>query len=87
MNFPSEYPRILRLMGRKSSYSLPANKFIAGWKSLTQGGDPSKNFHQILMSDEKDAEVVHIHAESMFITHQESQQFTKRPSLDVNFQG
>jgi type VI secretion system secreted protein VgrG len=68
-------------------YSLPANKFIAGWKSLTQGGDPSKNFHQILMSDEKDAEVVHIHAESMFITHQESQQFTKRPSLDVNFQG
>ena len=68
-------------------YALPANKFIAGWKSLTQGGDPSKNFHQILMSDEKDAEVVHIHAESMFITHQESQQFTKRPSLDVNFQG
>ena len=87
MILPSEYPGILRLMGRKSPYSLPANKFIAGWKSLTQGGDPSKNFHQILMSDEKDAEVVHIHAESMFITHQESQQFTKRPSLDVNFQG
>ena len=39
------------------------------------------------MSDEKGAEVVHIHAESMFIAHQESHQFTKRPTLDVNFQG
>ena len=68
-------------------YPMPENKFIAGWKSLTEGGDPTKNFHQILMSDEKGAEIVHIHAESMFIAHQESQQVSKKPNLDVNFQG
>jgi len=39
------------------------------------------------MSDEKGAEIVHIHAESMFIAHQESQQVSKKPNLDVNFQG
>ena len=68
-------------------YPMPENKFIAGWKSLTEGGDPTKNFHQILMSDEQGNEIVHIHAESMFLTHQESQQIANRPNLDVNFQG
>lgn len=73
--------------GNMPPFELPANKYIAGWKSLTENGDPSKNYHQILMSDEKGAEVVHIHAESMFVAHQESQQFNMRPKLDVNFQG
>ena len=68
-------------------YPLPSNQYIAGWKSLTQGGDPSKNFHQILMSDEQGAEVVHIHAESMFIAHQENQQCSMRPQFDGSFQG
>jgi type VI secretion system secreted protein VgrG len=68
-------------------YPLPARQYIAGWKSLTEGGDPTKNFHQILMSDEQGAEVVHIHAESMFVAHQESTQFNRRPSQEINIQG
>jgi len=68
-------------------YPLPANQYIAGWKSLTQGGDPSVNFHQIFMSDEKGAEVVHIHAESSFIVNQEKQQIAQRSKLDINQQG
>ena len=68
-------------------YSMPANQYIAGWKSLTQGGDPSVNFHQIIMSDEKGGEVVHIHAETSFIVNQEKQQIAQRPKLDINHQG
>jgi type VI secretion system secreted protein VgrG len=68
-------------------YPLPASQYIAGWKSLTEGGDPTKNFHQILMSDEQGAEVVHIHAESMFVAHQENTQFNRRPSQEINIQG
>jgi len=68
-------------------FPLPENRYIAGWKSLTQEGDPSKNFHQILMSDEKGGEVVHIHAEKTLIAHQESRQVTMRPNLDMSFQG
>ena len=68
-------------------FPMPQSVYISGWKSLTEGGDPTKNFHQILMSDEKGAEIVHIHAESMFIAHQETQQISKKPNLDVNFQG
>jgi type VI secretion system secreted protein VgrG len=68
-------------------YPLPASQFIAGWKSLTEGGDPTKNFHQILMSDDQGAEVVHIHAESMFIVNQESIACTQRPSASLNLQG
>ena len=68
-------------------YPLPANQYIAGWKSLTEGGDPSKNYHQILISDEKGAEVVHIHAESSFIVNQESIKISSRPSFSVDQQG
>ena len=68
-------------------YPLPANQYIAGWKSLTQGGDPSKNYHQILMSDEKGAEVIHIHAESTLVAHQEKTQFNRRPGQEINIQG
>ena len=68
-------------------YALPSNQYIAGWKSLTEGGDPTSNFHQILMSDEKGAEVVHIHAESMFIANQEAQKVAQRPALSVDQQG
>jgi type VI secretion system secreted protein VgrG len=68
-------------------YALPSNQYIAGWKSLTQGGDPSRNYHQILMSDESGAEVVHIHAESMFVAHQENTQFNRRPNQEINIQG
>ena len=68
-------------------YHLPEHKYIAGWKSLTQGGDPSKNYHLVLMSDETNAEVVHIHAERSFITHQESVQVSMRPNVDMSFQG
>jgi type VI secretion system secreted protein VgrG len=68
-------------------FPLPENRFIAGWKSLTEGGDPSKNFHQILMSDEKGGEVVHIHAEKTLLANQESRQVTMRPNLDMSFQG
>ena len=68
-------------------YALPSNQYIAGWKSLTEGGDPSNNYHQILMSDESNAAVVHIHAESMFVAHQENTQFTRRPNQEINLQG
>ena len=68
-------------------YPMPQSMYIAGWKSLTQDGDPSSNYHQILMSDEKGAEVVHIHAEGKFITQQESANVSRKPGLDINFQG
>ena len=68
-------------------YALPDNMYIAGWKSLTQGGDPSANFHQILMSDESDSPVVAIHSESVFVSNQESQQRMLRPNYDFDFQG
>ena len=68
-------------------YPMPQSMYIAGWKSLTQDGDPSSNFHQILMSDEKGAEVVHIHSESVYIVQQESQQVSIKPSHDVHFTG
>jgi hypothetical protein len=31
--------------------------------------------------------VVHIHAERSFIAHQESQNISRRPNLDMSFQG
>ena len=39
------------------------------------------------MSDDQGAEVVHIHAESMFIVNQESIACTQRPSASLNLQG
>ena len=68
-------------------FPLPEHRYIAGWKSLTQNGDPTKNFHLMLMSDEANGEVVHIHAEKSFIAHQESFQVSMRPDLDMTFQG
>ncbi len=68
-------------------YHLPKHKYIGGWKSLTQGGDPSQNYHLMLMSDEQGGEVVHIHAERSFIAHQESVQVSMRPNVDMSFQG
>lgn len=68
-------------------FVMPDNMYIAGWKSLTQGGDPSGNFHQILMSDEKGAEIVHIHAEGSYIVQQESQQVSFKPGRDIHFTG
>jgi len=68
-------------------YVMPDNQYLAGWKSLTQGGDPSVNFHQIIMSDEKGGEVVHIHAETSFIVNQEKQQIAQRPKLNFIQQG
>ncbi len=68
-------------------FPMPEHRYIAGWKSLTQGGDPSKNYHLVLMSDETGGEVVHIHAERSFITHQKSYQAGMRPNLDMSFQG
>ncbi len=68
-------------------FPMPEGRYIGGWKSLTQGGDPSKNFHLVLLSDEKDGEVVHIHAERSFIAHQESVQVSMRPNVDMSFQG
>jgi type VI secretion system secreted protein VgrG len=68
-------------------YALPDNMYIAGWKSLTQGGDPTVNFHQILMSDESSAPVVAIHSESIFVSNQENQQKLLRPKYDFDFQG
>jgi type VI secretion system secreted protein VgrG len=68
-------------------YPLPQNRYIAGWKSLTEEGDPASNFHQILMSDEKGQEIVHIHAESSVMIHQEDNEFRMKPSLNVSFQG
>ncbi len=68
-------------------FPLPENRYIAGWKSLTEGGDPSKNFHQILMSDEKQGQVLHIHAEKTLIAQQESRQVSIRPNLDMTIQG
>ena len=68
-------------------FPLPASKYIAGWKSLTEGGDPSKNSHQILMGDEKGSEAVLIHSESVCMIHQEKEQFSYRPSVSINLQG
>ncbi len=68
-------------------YTLPEHVYISGFKSSIEGGDPSKNFHQILMSDEKGSEVVHIHAEGALVSHQESQQFNMRPKLDFYLHG
>ncbi len=68
-------------------FPLPEHRYIAGWKSLTQGGDPSKNFHLVLMSDETGGEVVHIHAERSFVAHQESFHVSMRPNVDMSFQG
>lgn len=68
-------------------YALPANKYIAGWKSLSQGGDPAHNFHQILMSDEKGLEIVHIHAEGSVVVHQEESEFRRTHQHDIHLQG
>jgi type VI secretion system secreted protein VgrG len=68
-------------------YPMPENKFIAGWKSLTEGGDPTENFHQILMCDESDSPVIAIHSESIFVCNQENQQKSIRPKFDFDFQG
>jgi type VI secretion system secreted protein VgrG len=64
-------------------FELPANAYVAGFKSLTQGGDPSVNYHLILMGDAKGEEAVVIHSENILINQQESQQVAKRPHLDV----
>jgi len=68
-------------------FAMPDNMYIAGWKSLTQGGDPGRNYHQILMSDEKGAEIVHVHAEGSYIVQQESQQVSFKPGQDIHFTG
>ncbi|MFM7114322.1 MAG: type VI secretion system Vgr family protein, partial [Planctomycetota bacterium] len=68
-------------------FAMPDNMYIAGWKSLTQGGDPARNYHQILMSDEKGAEIVHVHAEGSYIVQQETQQVSFKPANDIHFTG
>jgi hypothetical protein len=39
------------------------------------------------MSDEKEGEVLHIHAEKTLIAQQESRQVSIRPNLDMTIQG
>ena len=68
-------------------FDLPANVYLSGFKTLCQGGDVSENYHLLLLSDERGAEVVHIHAEARFNSTQESSQVTMRPKTDINIQG
>ena len=64
-------------------FELPANAYLAGFKSLTQGGDPVANYHLVLMGDAKGEEAVLIHAENTLLCQQESHQVSRRPRLDV----
>ena len=68
-------------------FELPENVYLSGYKTLCQGGDVSENYHLLLLSDERGAEVVHIHAEARFNTTQESSQISMRPQTDINVQG
>ncbi len=68
-------------------FDLPENVYLSGFKTLCQGGDVSENYHLLLLSDERGAEVVHIHAEARFNTTQESSQVNMKPLLDVSVQG
>jgi len=68
-------------------FELPENVYLSGFKTLCQGGDVSENYHLLLLSDERGAEVVHIHAEARFNSTQESSQVTMRPKTDINIQG
>ena len=68
-------------------FELPDNVYLSGYKTLCQGGDVSENYHLLLLSDERGAEVVHIHAEARFNTTQESSRVSLRPKTDINIQG
>ena len=68
-------------------FELPEHVYVSGFKSQIQQGDPSSNYHLILMGDEQDAQVVLIHSEGMFIGQQESDQISKRPSFDATVNG
>jgi type VI secretion system secreted protein VgrG len=68
-------------------FELPENVYLSGYKTLCQGGDVADNYHLLLLSDERGAEVVHIHAEARFNTTQESSQVSMRPQTDINIQG
>jgi len=64
-------------------FELPENAYVAGFKSLTQGGDPAVNYHLVLMGDAKGEEAVLIHSENTLLCQQESRQVNRRPSLDA----
>lgn len=68
-------------------YELPGNVYISGFKSCTEGGNPSENFHNILMCDEKGDEVILLHAEKELVSNQESREFRIKPHLDFFMQG
>ncbi|MCY2938243.1 MAG: type VI secretion system tip protein TssI/VgrG [Planctomycetota bacterium] len=68
-------------------FDLPENVFVSGFKTLSEGGNIAENFHLLLLSDERGAEVVHIHAEARFNTTQESSQVNMRPQMDITIQG
>jgi hypothetical protein len=55
---------------------LPSQVYISGFKTLTQGGDSTKNYHLLLLSDAKKQEVVLIHAEGLLVTQQERKNVT-----------
>jgi type VI secretion system secreted protein VgrG len=57
-------------------FELPSQVYISGFKTLTQGGDSTKNYHLLLLSDAKKQEVVLIHAEGLLVTQQERKNVT-----------
>jgi type VI secretion system secreted protein VgrG len=68
-------------------FELPSQVYISGFKTLTQGGDSTKNYHLLLLSDARGQEVILFHAEGMVVTQQESQQVNRQPKSNISMTG
>ena len=68
-------------------YPLPLAAYLAGFKSCTEGGNPSENFHNLLLNDQKDDAAILLHAEKQIISTQEETQINLRPQFDLTIQG
>jgi len=67
-------------------YVMPANTYISGFRTKTQGGTAAENCHKFTLSDVPGSEIINIHAESMLITNQEKEQFSVRSKSNISVQ-
>ncbi len=66
---------------------MPQSSYLSGVKSKTEGGDVTKNFHTMILSDEMNAAVIYVHAETHMLVHQEQTQVNNHHGRSITFEG
>jgi type VI secretion system secreted protein VgrG len=66
---------------------MPQSSYLSGVKTKTQGGDVTKNFHTAILSDEMNAAVIYVHAETHMLVHQEQTNVSNHQGRSITFEG